>query len=561
MLTSPARAIATALSATALAITVGVSSGGTPSGSGSSTSPETPVAATSPARPPAPGSHDASVVSVAPWTNKIPGDDRPNILVIMSDDMREDELRLMPHVERLIAGRGVHFLNSFSPYPLCCPARSSFLSGQYTHNHGVWGNKPPYGFLAFHDRSTVATDLAAAGYQTAMFGKYLNGYGEDPAPDGSAPDSYHYVPPGWEDWRGASRHAYSYYQTMLNHNGALEGSRGIYQTRYFGHETADMVAELAQSPRPFFLWASYVAPHVGLPVEKDDPKQVLMSDGTRAPVTTPARPGDAIGVFDHKLGELPHMTQEHDLSDKPSFVREQRPLNAAETKAVATVEKQRAEALYVLDQEVGRTVKELKAVGELDNTLIVFTSDNGYLLAEHGFVQGKRLPYENSLRVPTVMAGPGIPHGQSRRDPIMILDLAPTFLDAAGARTSRPMDGVSMLGVARHGDRGWTRPVFTESSLASLPKNHLPLMNRRPQGPNPLRFAQGIRTARYLYVEYATRERELYDLQRDPLELTNIVDRPDMKGVVAQLAAVLEHMRTCRAATCQEPLPESLQSH
>lgn len=149
-----------------------------------------------------PGLRAEAGTPVPPFREGIPGS-RPNIVVVMADDMRADELRFMPRTRALLGGEGVAFDHSFSPYPLCCPARASFLSGQYTHNHGVWSNRPPYGFAAFDDSRTVATLLTDAGYRTAFVGKYLNGYGTTPPPDGSASDSLSYVPPGWADWRGA----------------------------------------------------------------------------------------------------------------------------------------------------------------------------------------------------------------------------------------------------------------------------------------------------------------------------------------------------------------------
>jgi len=121
---------------------------------------------------------------------------QPNVLVIETDDMRWDDLRWMPSVRRLIQGKGLSFENSFAPYPLCCPSRSSFLSGRYTHNHHVYTHLEPYGFAAFHDQHTIATVLEGAGYHTALVGKYLNGYGQQTLRSGKP--SLDYVPPGWD---------------------------------------------------------------------------------------------------------------------------------------------------------------------------------------------------------------------------------------------------------------------------------------------------------------------------------------------------------------------------
>jgi arylsulfatase A-like enzyme len=145
----------------------------------------------------------SSPVSSAPTSRSAIADDRANVLVITVDDMREDELVYMPKTRALLGGQGVQFVNSFSPYPLCCPARSSFLTGLYTHNHQVWSHDEPWGFKVLRDDETLPVWLERAGYRTHFLGKYLNGYGAQPAPDGSADNSRTYIPPGWSDWRGA----------------------------------------------------------------------------------------------------------------------------------------------------------------------------------------------------------------------------------------------------------------------------------------------------------------------------------------------------------------------
>lgn len=515
---------------------------------------------------PPPEEPTARTVTVDPVFGTLP-DDRPNIVVIMTDDMREDDLQWMPNVQRLLEQEGVRFANSFSPYPLCCPARASFLTGQYTHNHGVWTNRKAFGFNALDDASTVATDLVDAGYRTGFLGKYLNGYGPEPPHDGSSEDSFFYVPPGWHDWRGAvgslygaglhvEGGTYNFFDTALNHNGALRDHGGVYQSRLFGHQTRDVLAGMARSPRPFFLWASYVAPHIGGPREPDDPEPIVRADGEEIAVKTPARPRDVRGVLDAQLSGPLGAVREDDMSDKPEFLRQMPTLNDAEVEALEEVTRQRAESLYVVDEQVGQTLEALEDLGELDDTVVVFTSDNGYFLGEHGLFQFKRLPYQSALRTPTILTGPGIPAGEERTDPILTTDFAPTFLDLAGARTDRVMDGVSVLDAAHDGDRGWTRPVLTEAGPNWL--RHPAVLDEGPGGPSKRRFTQGLRTPRYLYVEHATDEQELYDLRRDPLELTSLVDRPALQPVRQRLATLLDELRLCAGDSCNRPLPEEL---
>jgi arylsulfatase A-like enzyme len=496
--------------------------------------------------------------------------DQPNIVVIMADDMRDDDLKYMPNTKRLIRDEGVRFKNTFSPQPLCCPARASFLSGMYSHNHKVWTHLEPYGFPVFRDEQTLPVWLEDVGYNTVFLGKYLNGYGGRELPDGSS--SLHYVPPGWTDWRASvdsgiepgpyNGGTYRYFDTTLNVNGVLEPNPRVYNTRVYGRHSIQAIEEYSRSPKPFFLWASYLAPHVGRPTESDDPPNVIRDDGVTVELPTPARPPAVRGRFDEVIKAAPGAAGERDVTDKPFFIRSLPPANAGERQSMLIKTRQRAESLFVMDQQVKRTIAALEATGELDNTIVALTSDNGQFLGEHRMRTGKILPYEPSLRVPLVMRGPGIPRGEVRTDPFTILDFAPTFLAAAGAQPQASVDGVSLLDVARNGDRGWTRGVLTETGprdVKTAAARGLDLLDRE-SGPSVNRFSQGVRTPRYLYVEHASRERELYDLRADSAQNTNLVDRPGLQQTVRELARMLDRLRDCVGARCTVPLPATLQS-
>jgi arylsulfatase A-like enzyme len=496
---------------------------------------------------------------------------RPNVMVIMTDDARNDDLRFMPHVRHLIGDHGVRFTNAFSPQPLCCPARASFITGEYSHNHHVWSQAPPYGFQALDDRSTLPVWLNDAGYDTLFLGKYLNGYGVQRLRDGTS--SLRYVPPGWTDWQGAvdgglqagtalDGGTYRYFDTTLNDNGFLVPHQGVYQTSLFGQITRQTLRARAASPRPFFSWLSFVAPHHGRPGEADDPKPVLRSDGTRQIFQNPARPRRVWGTFDKAIRHAPGYRGEADVRDKPFFIRDLPALTPAEQNGVREDARQRAEALSLVDNQVATMISTLRETGQLRNTYVVFTSDNGYFLGEHRMRQGKILPYEPSLRIPLLIRGPGIPAGQVRTDPFTMIDFAPTVLDAAGVRPPGTVDGVSLLGVAKHGDRGWDRGILTETGPRAVGSDTEESDNFlvRSSGPSPLRFSQGVRTGNYLYVEHASRERELYDLRSDPREVTNLVNRPGEQRVVRLLAAELDRLRNCVGAVCSRPLPAALRT-
>ena len=547
-----------ALAAGVLALLAGVTAG--TEGVPATTPPASPVAY----HPEPP----RRTVSVSPLVG---AHDRPNVLVIMTDDARNDDLRFMPHVRHLIGDQGVRFTNTFSPQPLCCPARASFLTGQYSHNHHVWSHAPPYGFQALHDASTLPVWLNDAGYDTSFLGKYLNGYGVQSLRTGGP--SLRYVPPGWTDWRGSvdggiaagsalDGGTYRYFDTTLNDNGRLVPNHGVYQTTLLGKLTRDELRQQVASPRPFFSWVSYVAPHHGAPTEADDPAPVQRADGTTQVFRNPARPRRVWGRFDSVIKHAPGYLGESDVQDKPFFIRDLPALTPAEQQGVLEDARQRAEALSLVDRQVALTMRTLRQTGQLRNTYVMFTSDNGYFLGEHRMRQGKILPYEPSLRVPLLIRGPGIPRGQVRTDPFTLIDFAPTILDAAGVQVPPTVDGASLLGVAKHRDRGWDRGFLTETGprLVSQDAEESDNFLQNDSGPSPLRFSQGVRTGDYLYVEHASRERELYDLRSDPREVTNLVDRPGMRRVVRLLAHELDLLRNCKGAQCRRPLPPALRT-
>ena len=228
------------------------------------------------------------------------------------------------------------------------------------------------------------------------------------------------------------------------------------------------------------------------------------------------------------------------------------PLNDAEIEAEARVTRQRAESLFVLDLEVARLVDTLRVTGELDDTVLMFTSDNGYFLGEHRKRLGKTLPYEPALRVPLLVAGPGVPSGR-RFDPVITPDLTATIVDLAGARAPHPADGRSLRWNIRNGDRGWTAPVVTEAIADRASAGGTPAAVAR--GFVDARTTIGLRTARYKLVRWASGAVELYDLERDPNELTNVVRDPAYAAVRDRLTRLWWRYRDCAGAACTRELP------
>ena len=287
------------------------------------------------------------------------------------------------------------------------------------------GNAAPYGFGGFDDSATVATSLQEAGYRTAFVGKYLNDYGLVPSRvTGEA--SATFVPAGWSDWHGllqvpypVGAGTYHYFHPVLNENGTVRSYEGEYQTTLLGRIARDVVVESA-GEQPFFVYLSTLAPHDGLPHEPDD---VDSCDATTAPSrgSPPRRGRRGCGVVPTPwwpaAPAFPPRGSPRTTSPTSRRSVQMPPLNDAEIEAEARVTRQRAESLFVLDLEVARLVDTLRATGELDDTVLMFTSDNGYFLGEHRKRLGKTLPYEPALRVPLLVAGPGVPSGR-RFDPV-----------------------------------------------------------------------------------------------------------------------------------------------
>jgi arylsulfatase A-like enzyme len=443
----------------------------------------------------------------------------PNVVVVETDDQTVSDLATMPFTRAAIGDRGVTFDNSFVSLSECCPSRATFLTGQYAHNHGVLSIMWPYGgFNRLRGDETLPVWLRRAGYATALVGKYLNGF------------RYTRVPPGWTEFDGLmGRTTYYFYDYRMNVDGHVRSFGHAvrdYQTDVITRRSVRFIRDHAGTD-PFFLWTTYVAPHVGQPHDLDDPA------GLKS--TVPA-PRDVFDFFGTPVPRPPSF-DEADVSDKPPTIRNRPPLKAWQLAALERTYHQRLASLQAVDEGVARIVSTLRRAGVLSRTLLIFTSDNGYLNGEHRVLSGKILPYEPSMRVPLLMRGPGIPHGVRRSQLVWNGDLAPTILDATGARAAFPLDGRSLLPLARSRHVGRDRTILLEGPPARR-TNGLP------------RFV-GVRTPRYKYVEYLWGARELYDLQRDPDELDNLAGVPTMWAVQARLARDLARLRGCAGAQCR----------
>jgi arylsulfatase A-like enzyme len=445
---------------------------------------------------------------------------RPNIVVIMTDDQTVENLRVMKNVRRLIGGDGTTFTNSVATFPLCCPSRATFLTGQYSHNTGVVGNSFANGFSRFDQTNTLPIWLRRAGYRTIMVGKYLNDYGR--AARGG------YVPPGWDRWNAAVKVNYFQHSVLQNRRITPYGvGRGDYSTDVYSRLAENAVRTYAPGQRPFFMWLSFFAPHDGGPPDPDDPPGLL---------TPSPAPRHHDRFVKAELPRWPSLN-ERDVSDKPLEIRRRQLLDAQQLAALREKYQQRLESLLSVDQAVGRLVAQLRKLKELSRTVIIFTSDNGFLEGQHRVLSGKELVYEPSVRVPLLMRGPGIPRGLKLQQQVANIDLAPTIVALARATAGLPPDGRSVLPLLRDPGLEWGRDILLERPAAN-----------NAQGS---RVYTAIRTPRLVYAEYARGDRELYDLGADPDELRNVYGTPAAAPFTSELARRLGRLRECVSSFCR----------
>ena len=404
----------------------------------------------------------------------------PNIVLILLDDLRFDFLPYMPIVQQELVGKGVTFTQAFVENSLCCPSRASILTGNDSHTTDVYQNEPPHGgYPTFHDRgeesSTIATWLQGSGYHTGLVGKYLNLYG----PDNLA------IPPGWDRWVAFDGENAAYYNYELNVDGVIQqhGEASTdYSTDVLAGQASSFITD-APAGQPLFLYFAPFAPHTP---SRPAPRDI----GT---VTSP--PPFPPGVYERSVKDKPKYVQHRDRVDEKTLA----------TRYIHTIE-----SLAAADDAVGSILDALTSTGRLSNTMIVFTSDNGYMLGEHHLL-GKQVPYEESIRVPLVIRDDALLSGTSERAQLVSnTDFAPTFADLAGV-SHPPTDGQSLL------------PVLEDPTLPgrdALLIEHLRTPYQHVEFSDLPSYC-AARTRSRVFVHYQSGFEELYNLGVDPAELLN----------------------------------------
>ena len=446
---------------------------------------------------------------------------RPNVLVLMTDDQTQASMAYMPKVHALLQDQGTTFEQSISSFPLCCPSRSTHLTGQYAHNHGVLHNAGPFGGYAVFDHSnSLPVWLEQAGYRTIHVGRYLNGY---TASSG--------VPPGWTDWNGMPHeNAFNYTSWKVNENGVIRSYPTVpddYQTDFLARRASQLIEDAAPGDQPFYLQLWFTAPHSGGPRDPDDPT------GLRTPSPSPRYRDAFAGV---PMPRPPNF-DEADMYDKPQVVADRPRFTPDREAAIQENWSQELESLMSVDDAVAQVIDTLARTGELDNTLIIYTADNGFMHGEHRALAEKVLPYEPSIRVPLILRGPGVPRGRVDGRLVANVDVPATILDATETVPGRVQDGRSLLPLLADPGAEWGRDILIENG----------------NGANGVPAYRGIRNYRFLYVEHnTTGEYELYDLEEDPYELRSRDGADKYATVQRDLRGRLRRLKRCAGSTCLE---------
>jgi N-acetylglucosamine-6-sulfatase len=462
----------------------------------------------------------------------------PNIVVIMTDDQEDTgSMAYMPKTHALLAEKGVTFTNSFVNLPLCAPSRASFLTGQGAHNTGIKANNPGdgggWGGFKEKEANTLPVWLKKAGYKTALIGKYLNRYGQESTFGSllSWAGSYlninftgtkvgnpeDWVPPGWDLWYAFTGSRARYYDYAINENDAIRKfgtSPGDYSTDVLKDRALRFIKERSAAPDPFFMLIATKAAH---------------AQGKCA-IPAPAY-ADAF-----KEVGLPAASA---LNKKASRKATTAPAIHGQTKdQLEACYRAELQSLQSVDNLVASVVDALQSAGKLDDTVIVYTSDNGFLFGQHNLF-GKSAAFEEAIRVPLLMRGPGIPENETRTQLVNNLDVAATIVDLTGASPGLALDGRSLVPLFADTTAPWRSAIAFESPVS------------RFRGPSE-RFT-GLRTATRKYIKFESGREKLYDLVADPHELRSVAGKRAYASDLASLRSLNDRLKTCAGASCFVP--------
>jgi N-acetylglucosamine-6-sulfatase len=466
---------------------------------------------------------------------------RPNIVFILADDLSWNLInkRFTPHIMAL-AKRGETFTNYFVTDSLCCPSRSTIFTGLFPHDTQVFTNSgKDGGYLKFQSqglyRRTFAVALQKHGYQTSMLGKYLNGYGDPVMTPATAP-----IPPGWSDWHVSNRTGYAEFNYLLNDNGTINhyggptaachanSSPDNYGVDVLNEDARSFIARAKR--RPFAVEAATFAPH--------DPF-----------VPAPRNACDFPGLMAPRYPSF-----DRPNINPPAWLAARRPIGFRVVHSLDRYFRMRAQSMEAVDKLVGDVQNALRAAHQLNNTYVVFSSDNGFHIGQHMLTWGKLTAFDSDIRVPLIVAGPGVPKNRRVPQVAQNTDLYPTFLRLAGGFAGGSIDGHSLVGllhpsghaipwrtvalVEHHGLKlDPTDPDFDAGVLGGDPTTYEAIRIQTKSLPH---FKGPVNA---VWVEYqdSLHETEFYNLRRDPFERDNVANqltprqRSELHGILVGL--------------------------
>jgi arylsulfatase A-like enzyme len=452
-----------------------------------------------------------------------PASASPNIIVILTDDQTEQMITGVSNAGRPFMPflrSKMHLARRFDTaiftQSLCCPSRTSLLTGMYPHNHGVTNNKGPdggyQGFMSRRlDSKTWANELRYD-YFTGMFGKFLNGYSDDSTPR---------VPDGWHRWYGFTQGAGNMFNWNANHNGRTVEHRGDTDATYSTNVLAELVATtIRQSPRPFALLFAPPAPHLPA-VPANEFRNYFLSE--------PLAP------------QRKWSFNEQDVTDKPTAVFSTPKFTATQIASLQTQWRRMLESGLSIDKAVKTIWETLEATGQLDNTYIVYASDNGFLWGEHR-ISNKLVPYRESIQSTMLIWGPGVVPGIDHHI-VTNADLMPTFMQIAGKPIPEWVDGRSLLPLLRgQNPATWRNQLLVQGKPALDSEGGVQSTTGDAY--------RAIATRFWTYVLYDNDETEYYDLATDPEELDNVVGQlPD--DFADAVEARIEELYACAGEVCR----------
>ena len=443
---------------------------------------------------------------------------RPNIVFILIDDLRWDDIGCAghpfvktPHIDR-IAREGARFRNFFATTPLCSPSRASFLTGQYAHTHGIKDNRD--NTARSMKLTTFPLLLQRAGYRTAFIGKWHMGTSAE-----ARPGFDHWVSFPFDPFPG--KKSSGYIDPEINVNGKRSVIKG-YMTDILTEQAIQFIKEARAGPFLLYLAHKALHPEITVPFEQ-------------AHSFVPAERHKTL-YSGQPIPRAPSAMKKP--ADKPALTRRIGDLQPLGPKTGTTDEtiRNRLRMLAAIDEGVGKLFQVLQETKQLNNTVIVFTSDNGYFYGEHGLSDERRLAYEESIRLPLLLRYPRLIKAGSTPEPLTLnIDLAPTMLELAGVKGAGEMQGRSLVPLFRSGE-GTTvrwRKSFLVEYFTDTVRARLPNMGYH-----------AVRSERWTYIRYTELQGmdELYDLQADPYQMTNLIQSASAQPALRKLGMELNRL-------------------